>query len=138
MTTIAADLRAGVMVCDSKCSGGGTWYPMTKVHRVGDELVGIAGTVKDGQAWLKWYRAGKRGPRPKTEDFVALILRKGGLYEACSDGLEQLVERGFHGIGSGGPAATAVMLAGLDAKRAVEIALEVDTGSGGEIHVHTL
>jgi hypothetical protein len=138
MTTIAGDHRAGVMVCDSKCSGGGNWYPMTKVHRVGDELVGMAGHVKDGQAWLKWYRAGKKGPRPKTEEFVALSLRKDGLYEICADGLEQLVERGFHAVGSGGSAAVAVMLAGHDAKRAVEIALQVDTGSGGEIHVHTL
>jgi ATP-dependent protease HslVU (ClpYQ) peptidase subunit len=139
MTTIFAEAKDGLMVCDSKCTAGdNTWYPMTKVHRVGQELVGIAGNVKEGLAWLKWYQSGKKGTRPKLESFNALILRADGLYEACSDGLEMLVERGFHGVGSGGPCAVAAFMAGADAERAVKIACEVDNGSGGAIHVHRL
>ncbi len=136
MTTIAADFSAGVMVSDSRCSAGATWYPMTKVHRVGSELVGIAGAVKDGHRWLKWYSGGKKGPHPKIEDFVALVLRADGLYDVSSDGLELRVERGKHAIGSGGGPALAVMLAGHDAKTAVEIACQVDTGSGGDVIVY--
>jgi hypothetical protein len=139
MTTIFADAAAGVMVCDSRCNGGGVWYPITKVFRVGDELVGIAGSVKDGRTWLKWYQGGKKGPRPKTEDFVALVLRADGLFEHCQDGLELQVERGYHGIGSGGGYALAAHMGGCaDAERAVRIACSIDTGSGGDVVVHTL
>lgn len=138
MTTIFADAKEGVMVCDSKCSAGGTWYPIPKVFRVGNELVGIAGNVKEGRAWLKWYQNGKKGPRPKTEDFVALGLRSDGLYELCADGLELKIERGHHGVGSGGGNALAAFMAGADPERAVHIACLIDTGSGGDIVVHRL
>ena len=139
MTTVFADARSGVMVCESKCTSDTVWYPMTKIHRVHGELVGIAGTLKEAQAWLRWYEKGGKGARPKAECFTALILRKDGkLYEISSDGLDMEVERGFHGVGSGGGYAVAAFLAGADPRRAVEIACEIDAASGGEIHVHTL
>lgn len=139
MTTVFADSRAGLMVCDSKCTSDSVWYPMTKVQRIGGELVGIAGNVKEAQAWLKWYERGSRGARPKAESFSALVLRKDGkLYEVTSDGLDMEVERGYHGIGSGGGYAVAAYMAGADARRAVEIACLVDTNSGGDIVVHHL
>lgn len=138
MTTIAADFRAGVMVSDSRCTAGEQWFPMTKVHRVGAEIIGLAGNVKESQAWLKWYASGKKGAKPKGESYAALVLRKDGLYEATPDGLEMLIERGFHACGSGGPVAVGVMLAGLSAEEAVKIACQVDVGSGGEIKVYKL
>lgn len=138
MTTIFADVKSGVMVCDSKCSDENTWYPVTKVRRVGDELVGYAGSMKNCQAWLKWYMSGKRGTRPKTESFQALSLRSTGIYEHSSDGAEILIERGFHGVGSGGSLAVAAFMAGAKPKQAVDIALLIDTGSGGEVHTHKL
>ena len=138
MTTIFACAKAGVMVTDSKCSSNEVWYPMTKVHRIGKELVGLAGSVKESIAWLEWYRGGKKGVRPKLENFQGLCLRPDGLYELGHDGLVQLVERGYHGIGSGGGYAVAAHKAGVDPKRAVEIACEIDNGSGGEVIVHEL
>lgn len=138
MTTIAADFRALVMVSDSRCTAGEQWFPMTKVHKIGAELIGLAGSVKEGQAWLKWYSGGKRGTKPKGESYVALILRKDGLYEVTADGLEMLIERGFHACGSGGPIAVALMIAGHSAQESVEIACQVDTGSGGEIKTYSL
>lgn len=138
MTTIFADAKSGVMVTDSKCTSAEVWYPMTKVHRVGKELVGLAGSVKESLAWLEWYRAGKKGVRPKLENFQGLCLRHDGLYELGPDGLVQLVERGFHGIGSGGGYAVAAFMAGADAERAVHIACGIDVGSGGDVVVHSL
>lgn len=138
MTTIFADIKTGVMVCDSKCSSDGLWYPVTKMFRLDNEIVGIAGTLKEGKSWLKWYQGGKRGVRPKLESFVALSLRKDGVYEICSDVLELLVERGFHGVGSGGALAVAAHMAGADPKQSVDIACRIDMGSGGDIHVYTL
>jgi hypothetical protein len=138
LTTIAADVRTGIMVSESRCTNGSTWVPSTKIYRIGDELIGIAGAVIDEQKWLKWHRSGRKGPRPKLEAFSALILRKGELYEADAQGLEMLIERGFHAIGSGGAAATAVMLAGHEAEEAVRIACLVDAGSGGDLQIHRL
>ncbi len=138
MTTIAASLADGLMVSDSRCNCGSTWLPATKIYRIGDELIGIAGNVIDEQKWLKWHRAGRRAPRPKMEAFCAIILRKDGLYEADNTGLEMLIERGFHAIGSGGAAAIAVMLAGHGAEEAVRIACLVDIGSGGDLQIHRL
>lgn len=138
MTTIFADAKKGVMVCDSKAVGGGTWYEVQKVYRVGDELVGFAGSLKECLAWLEWYSNGRHGKPPKLESFEALCLRADGLYEFCSDGLELQVERGYHGVGSGGACAVAAFMAGADAKKAVEIACRIDNGSGGTVRVHKL
>lgn len=138
MTTIFADAKAGVMVCDSKASAGDSWFPCTKVRRVGDELVGFAGMYVEGERWLKWYAGGQKGPRPSIENSVALILGPQGLRMLESSGNGIAIERGFHGVGSGGTCAIAAFMAGADAERAVHIACDIDTGSGGQIHVHKL
>lgn len=138
MTTIVASVKEGVMVSDSRCTGGETWVPMTKVLRIGDGLFGFAGSINERDKWLKWHRSGRRGARPKLENFVALHLKPDGLYEISADGLEMLIERGFHAVGSGGAAALGAMLAGSEAKKAVEIACQIDTGSGGDICVFNL
>lgn len=138
MTTIAADFRSGVMVSDSRTSIGSAWVPSTKVQRINGELIGCAGTVSDIQRWQKWYQGGKRGARPKCEDFCALVLRKDGLFYIYDGGHELLIERGFHAVGSGGDAANGALLAGVDAHKAVEIACQVDSGSGGDICVFNL
>jgi len=111
---------------------------MTKVFRIGPDLFGFAGSVNERDKWLKWHRNGRKGVRPKLENFVALQLTAAGLFEISSDGLEMLIERGFHAVGSGGPAAIGAMLAGADARQAAEIACQVDIGSGGEICVFEL
>lgn len=139
MTTIFADARKGLMVCDSKCTADSEWFPMTKVFRIGDELVGCAGSVREAVSWLRWYSDGKKGPRPKTVDgFNSLILRKDGLFAVSADAFEMLVERGYYGIGSGGGIAVGAFMAGADAKKAVEIACLIDANSGGDVIVHRL
>lgn len=138
MTTIVADARAGVMVADSRCTIGGSWVPSTKVERFQAELIGCAGSEPDIQRWRKWYLAGKRGARPKCEDFNAIILRADGVYIAWDGGHEMLIERGYHAIGSGSDAAQGALMAGADAKGAVEIACFIDAGSGGDIRVFNL
>jgi ATP-dependent protease HslVU (ClpYQ) peptidase subunit len=138
VTTIFADAKKGVMVCESQCTEGGAWFPMTKVHRNGGELIGISGSAKDAFAWVHWYANGKKGSRPKMESFSGLILRAEGLFCVSEDAFEMPVERGFHAVGSGGPCALAAHMAGADAKRAVEIACEIDVYSGGAVIVHKL
>jgi ATP-dependent protease HslVU (ClpYQ) peptidase subunit len=138
MTTIFADATAGVMVCDSKTTSGNQWFPSTKVHRIGDELIGFAGYRAEALKWLDWHRNGRRGAQPKIANSEALILTADGVTYVDPAGETVPVERGFWGIGSGGAAAMAAYLICRDAETAVYTALEVDANSGGDVVVHTL
>jgi hypothetical protein len=139
MTTICADAKRGMMACDSMTSTSDSWWPSTKVYRAGDALIGGAGEAASVRQFVTWYADGQRLPRPKIADnFCALVLSKDGLSYWASNLVPEPIERGFHAIGSGGNAALGAMLAGANAKRAVEIACEVDTSSGGEVVLHKL
>lgn len=135
MTTVAADFRSGVMASDSRCADDTTWVPCTKIHRIGDELVGCAGDMRQIGLWLKWVRGGRKGVMPKLTDFSAVVMRSDGVYDVTDDGHEQLVERGFHAVGSGAHAALAVLLTGGDVSLAVSTACQIDVGSGGDVRV---
>lgn len=141
MTTIVADAKAGVMVADSKLVVDPVWFPCKKVLRCGSELIGTAGSDKNSSIWLGWYLSGKVGKAPKMDEdagFEALILRQSGLFHVGVDIHEVRVPRGFLAIGSGGPAATAVMLVKRDARLAAHIACQVDNNSGGRLQIERL
>ncbi len=138
MTTIAADARAGRMVADSKCSVGETWFPVKKLYRHANEVIGIAGSVKEEQEWLRWYTGSKRGAAPKVAELEALILRKDGLYLVDSSLSEIRIDEGVMAIGSGGMAARAVLYHGGTVDEAVEIACRIDNGSGGALQAEQL
>jgi hypothetical protein len=139
MTTIAADAKRGLMACDSMTSTADSWWPSTKVHRAGDALVGGAGEAAAIRQFVAWYADGQRTPKPKLPDtFCCLVLSPDGLCYWASNLVPEPIERGFHAIGSGGNAALGAMLAGANVKKAVEIATQIDTGSGGEVVLHKL
>jgi ATP-dependent protease HslVU (ClpYQ) peptidase subunit len=135
MTTIAADCRGDrmVMCSESRVTSGDMWHPATKMFRIGDEIVGCAGNVKEWTRWLQWHRDGRKRPRPKTEEVAILILRKDGVYEHCANGLEIRIERQYHAVGSGAHSALGAMMAGADVRSAVHIACHIDIHSGGAI-----
>jgi ATP-dependent protease HslVU (ClpYQ) peptidase subunit len=139
MTTIFADAKQGIMVCDSMVSNGEQWWAdPDKVIRIGDELIGFAGVAAEADRWLAWYKAGQNGPMPKVSGSCALILGPGGLRVLDSNGMYVPVARGFMGTGSGGGYATAAFMAGADAETAVYIATQIDPSSGGDVIVHAL
>jgi ATP-dependent protease HslVU (ClpYQ) peptidase subunit len=139
MTTIFADAKKAVMVCDSKVTTGDQWFEdLNKVVRIGDELIGFCGVATEGDRWLAWYRAGQNGPMPKIANSSALILSASGVRVLDSSGSSYIMDRGYMGIGSGGSFAVAAYLAGADAKKAVEIACQIDNLSGGRVIVHKL
>lgn len=139
MTTVAADARRGVMACDSMTSTSDSWWPSTKVHRAGDALIGGAGEASAIRLFVAWYADGQRQPKPKIPDsFCALVLTKEGLFYWASNLVPEPIERGFHAIGSGGNAALGAMLAGATVQKAVQIACQVDSSSGGEVVLHKL
>ncbi len=139
MTTIAADARTGIMVCDSRTQIDGTWWSSTKVVRIGDCLVGGAGDSGAIRRFYKWFQAGKKTPLPKIPDnFCALTLCATGLEYWSSTLIPEPIERGYHAIGSGGNAALGAMMAGADCEQAVKIACLIDTHTGGDVISHSL
>lgn len=139
MTTIAADAKRGLMACDSMTSTADAWWPSTKVHRAGDALIGGAGEAASIRQFVAWYADGMRNPKPKISDnFCALVMTKEGLFYWASNLVPEPIERGFHAIGSGGNAALGALLAGASVQKAVQIATEIDTSSGGEVVLHRL
>ena len=139
MTTIFADAKEGVMVCDSRVTAGDQWWSTPdKVERVGDELIGFAGDAAESERWMAWYKAGKNGPMPKITECSALILGPSGLRILNSGGGYVACARGFMGMGTGGTCAVAAFMAGADAETAVHIACQIDAGSGGDVIVHKL
>lgn len=139
MTTIFADAKKGVMVCDSKATLGGEWFPVKKVFQMGGSLYGVAGMQSVGIRWLEWYTTGQRGKMPSLNDVSIIRLSsEDGVQILEGSGAFFSVERHFYAVGSGATAAMGAYMAGADAKKAVEIACQIDAGSGGAVVAHKL
>lgn len=139
MTTILADAKKGVMVCDSKATFGNEWFTVKKVFEHKGELFGFAGTQTEGLRWLDWYTNGQRGKMPSISNVNIIILgHEGGVRLVEGSGTIFNVERHFYAVGSGSSAAMGAYMAGADAKKSVEIACKIDAGSGGDVVVHRL
>ena len=150
MTTIVVDQEMGYMAADRRVTSNDGEVIMTcptKIERVdlgGDQyLVGISGHEGPGYRFLDWFEYGDWDDPPDSmenineeHDFSALILSK-------HNGVE-LVDRFFrpvalhdrwYAIGSGGVAAWAVLKAGCGIQKAMETAIDMDSGSGGGFEV---
>lgn len=137
MTTIA--YRSGVLAADTQmtCDGDLKAYGRKLVYVAEKKAwVGYAGLVSDCQRFIRWFS----GADPSVEfdeddEFSALILWPDGEVDGMGYQLKahRLEADEFFAIGSGSSAAMAAMHMGADAKRAVEIAMLVDLGTGGEV-----
>ncbi len=117
------------MAGDSLASGDGTRFKTVKIHRVGDEIVGFAGSLQEGMAFIQWYQDQSKD-KPKLENFQGLVLSETGItyYETLL--VPVPVQEKFAAIGSGQDAALAAMHMGADPKKAVHIACKVRHDSG--------
>ena len=137
MTTIA--VRNGVIAADSTINDGGLHVGrVVKLHRISCGVMAGAGDwieimmIRD---WLDERGPGDKSPPEQLKGSKASILllcNNGRLlcYEGQS-GFE--IEAPFQAIGSGSSIALGAMAAGASAERAVEIACEFDTTSGGPV-----
>lgn len=142
MTIIA--YRDGVMAADSKGSRNGAWagYSIKIVKRAHDgALCGADGNANLAAAFRRWFLAGENpDSRPKLSgddnaNAGALIVRPDGSMEEHDANGWHATSGPFYAIGSGSPEALGAMAAGADARRAVEIAIELDNDCGGKIDV---
>ncbi len=148
MTTLA--YRAGVMAADSKTSAGETNYSRaTKIHKLPDgSLIGFCGRSTACERMLDIMKqASVSGGL--NHDLFHDCRGASGLYVNVEDGKVYYLEGGKHSgytelegeffaEGSGFIVALAAMKAGASAKKAVEIACDLDNNSGGPVTTLTL
>ena len=132
MTTIA--YRDGVLAADSLVTLGSTKVhgSYQKIRRIGQYLVGTAGSVACCQAFVDWLKSNDDSHPPPKGEYGALIVDPRGRVREIENGSVLPVPRGakFFAIGSGSPYALAAMYAGATAVDAVKIAAKIDTSTG--------
>jgi hypothetical protein len=138
MTVIAWD--GTTMAADKRVTFHGTGITSTKIARVGDYLVGVAGQASFGGAFREWVAGGMLSadyPRPCEVAIAMLVSREGAvsLYEQTA--YPTTVEDRFAAVGSGKECALAALYLGHSARVAVEVACVFDDGSGNGVDTLT-
>ena len=130
MTTIA--YRDGVLAADSlaTCNGMRDGYG-AKIWRVGRLLVGGAGSRAECLKFRDWVVAGMKG-RPDIAETNAIVVSPEHVVCWSEKGCWPVAEP-FYAIGSGYEIAIGAMAVGADAERAVHIAAQYDTRTGGDV-----
>lgn len=135
MTTVAWDGKT--LAADKQATNNGLRATVTKIWRVGQLLVGGSGSPDFIGEMLHWIERGRELPlfpntqRDKDDWQPILVVEADGtlsVYERTPFPLRP--EGDFHAMGSGRDFAMAAMHLGCDARRAVEVAIELDAGSG--------
>ncbi len=142
MTTVA--YKSGLLAFDSRITqdtlsvGHGVKGRITK-----DYMIAAAGECQDIAAFFDWVEAGMTiTDRPKfglndreVEVEALMVTKKGKIY--CFDNriYPFEIDAPFYALGSGGQLAMGAMACGASAFKAVKIASQYDTATGGEIKV---
>jgi len=128
VTTIACDSKS--MAGDSAVDDGGTRARCTKIFRVNGDIVGLAGSLGAGLAFIDWYKTRKEEP-PSLSDTNIIILKSNGKIELWDESEYPMrFTNKFYAIGSGADAALAAMYCGKTPTEAVKIACKIDTSTG--------
>lgn len=135
--TLAADKRAG--------SAAGFTSVTTKIFALNDALVAISGTLHVGMQMVAWYKAGANVdefPEAQIEDETRCgftVIDKNGKCYSYENSPYPIHNTGkFYADGCARECAMTVMYLGFDARRAVEIACELNSGCGNGIDTLTL
>jgi hypothetical protein len=129
--TLAADSR--LTSCNNAPAG-----EVTKAWSTPDgSLWAHSGAGQDYERLRQWAEGNREGPAPELDEGVLVHITPAGLVRQWwgKGWLEARAEQ--FAWGSGERIARGAMLAGADARRAVEIASVLDTDTGGEIVVLT-
>lgn len=140
MTTVAANLSC--MAADLKVTDGDCSYLANKLWVIHGCLVGVAGRAQDTNVFLEWFMAGrKKNERPiinqeQENTFEALVLNHQGLFIFWDCGMPDKIDtchRPYYAIGTGKPIALAMMRRGHSPREAVQMASEIDNGTGATV-----
>lgn len=144
MTTIAFDGKT--MACDTRVVCGSNCYNTdTKIYENDAYVIGVAGDAGVGTMLIEGPDILQ--PRNYDFDFEALVfakdtqkLYKVAFYKSWDCVLSSVIPiaDGFSAVGSGSPYALAAMYLGYTATRAITVAAEFDTNTGGKIIIKPL
>jgi len=140
VTVIAWD--GNTLAADKLVVNGNSKATLTKIFRVGDLLVGLAGSISFASQMLNWI---KEGRKPKDfpdslkdkDDWVpAIVIEPNGRvlkYERTP--YPTIIEDKFAAIGCGRDFALAAMALGKPAREAVKLASRLDNSCGNGVDV---
>lgn len=143
MTTIAWDGKS--VAADGQVTYGGQYIgpkSFREIKRIDDTVYALVGSAALFDPFIKWYRDGADPYDPlcvEKDDTTALLVFQDGqclMYKTNIPYPDEL--HAPDAWGSGCEYAIGAMMAGADAKRAVEIAAVCNPGTGGEICVEVL
>ena len=135
MTVIAWDGKT--LAADRQSSYGGMICAVTKIHRVGDLLVGGSGDLAFVLEMIEWVRGGRvisefpAAQRTKDDWQSILVVERDGttsIYERTAFPIRY--EEKAVVIGSGREFARAALHLGFDSVKAVETAIALSDGCG--------
>lgn len=138
MTCIAWDGKT--LAADKLACLGGMVNTVTKIWRVNDVLVGGSGQPAFIGGMVEWVRNGRKvdefpaHQRDKDDWQPFIVIEADGtpsLYEQTPHPVRY--EQSCVAIGSGREFARAAMHLGADARAAVQVAIDLDSGCGGGI-----
>lgn len=148
MTTIAVDVRSGLLACDSFQEHNGTLLLTSCLKGIifRDGSIGAwAGDHQDGLLWAEWMeRAELLGKgwesRPDTwQSLTALHLTKAGLlYRYDLRGVPVWINEPFYGIGIGSDWAMAAMACGKGLLEAMRLTCHYSPYTCGPIRLYDL
>lgn len=138
MTTIAFDGKT--MACDTRVAGDHIYNTDTKIYENEFVVIGVAGNAEAGIILVKDDSI--LVPKHYDFDFSALVwvkdietLCKVEFYKSWDCALSSVIPiaDGFAAVGTGSPYALAAMYLGHTATRAITVAAQFDTNTGGKI-----
>lgn len=144
MSTIATDRKT--MACDDSAHVSGLIYkcgPKFRRYQAGKRVavVGSVGLLADAVHFFNWFESAfpnhataDRPVRPFDESFTALVLEQDGVLWTVENTLTFMPNENPHfAIGSGRDFAMAAMELGHGPAEAVEVAIQLDAGSNGQV-----
>lgn len=138
MTTIVVTSK--LMASDTQYTYDGVIQYGPKIFRLNDgSLAGIAGDSAQGYSLVRWLNEEVPNPPDKVVDTTVVLLRPGGdIWEFTGHLTAFPITAKYHAAGSGMGPALGALDAGATPRRALEVAIQRDIYSGGDIAVEYL
>jgi len=130
MTTIAWDGKKLVGDTQTQCGNLRDLTPVLKITEMDDHYIAVCGNLFVVQKYIN----GTMTRKDLKESQLLRVFKTGTAEVTDGTGHWFAVEAPF-AMGTGGEVALGALLAGASATKAVEIAIKVDTSSGGPLQV---
>ncbi len=133
MTTIA--VKDGIMAGDKQATSVSLKIKVTKIFRIRDEIIGVAGDYDAAMKFVKEYKRDENLLEEKDDtkadfEYLKIIKKDKKIYHGNGYGTPWVMEQTFASIGTGRKCAYAAMHCGKSSKEAVKISGVYDNNTG--------